>query len=148
VSRHEIDIEGLPEGWTPVSLKSGLPCENGAILPDGTATVMCTLIVRRKVRKYDHKKTLPDVLVTSLSPDDVFLLQKKCVASLCRIADVWQPNIAGICPVDPEASIVRVRVADGTFDEALAAKFIWTLDGEDDDITAWQFIRLADGWEW
>lgn len=148
MSRHEIEIEGLPEGWTPVSLKSGLSCEDGAILPDGTATVMCTLIVRRKVRKYRWEITLPDVLVAKSPQHVVFgLLGHQPPDAGMVIAPIWQPNIHGKCPVDGEACWVRVRCSYGHEHEGLASSFNWDSDLRQ-YITAYQFIRLADGWEW
>jgi hypothetical protein len=139
MSRHEIDIEGLPEGWEPqlVKVLSG-PLENESF---GTI-----LRCRRKVRKYDWSKTLPDVLVAKSPQHVVFgLLGHQPPDAGMVIAPIWQPNIHGKCPVDGEACIVRVRLADGSEFEGLA-KQLWGFYNTR-TIVAYQFIRLADGWE-
>lgn len=144
MSRHEIEIEGLGPEWEAVGVNAG----QHVLDHDGADVkyVGAVLKIRRKVRKYDWSKTLDDVLI--LRPNTTGMTLYCGHGRPTAIPDgIWQPNIHGKCPVDGEACIVRVRFADGTCHEGIAAKFTWVLDGEFDDIIAWQFIRLADGWE-
>lgn len=136
MNRHEIEIEGLPEGVDPVSFLVGNA--------EGKEFVYGRLQVRRKVRKYDWSKTLDDVLVIT-SEDGMYRYRDKREKSL-GLAGVWQPNIHGNCPVDGEASVVRVRRAYGAEYEALAKNIEWRF--LENPILGWQFIRLADGYEW
>lgn len=140
MSRHEIEIEGLPEGYEPVKATY-----IGAALGK-TETHTLALEIRRKVRKYDHSKTLDDVLVIT-STEGMYRYRDKRDKTT-GIAGVLQPNIHGRCPVDPEASIVRVMHLNGATFESLASDVNWAIGCEDDDVIAWQFLSLADGYEW
>jgi len=158
MSRHEIDIEGLPKGWEPVRI--GYPKAGEDILePNGAITQATTdwesiyglcLIIRRKVRKYDWSKTLPDVLVQM---KDATGYHPHAEARRCRrfmiVPVIWQPNIHGKCPVDGEASVVRVLYASSVESrETIASKIRWGLGYGTETVLAWHFIRLADGYEW
>lgn len=61
MSRHEIEIDGLPEGWEPVKLVVRLPAT--AVDASYECVSSQELVIRRKVRKYDWSKTLDDVLI-------------------------------------------------------------------------------------
>lgn len=106
------------------------------------------LEVQPELRKYDRSKTLDDVLTTIKGHPGYFHAAGNYEPS--GIADIWQPNIHGKCPVDPKASLVRVRLADGREREWVADVIDWRLlpiyGG--DLVTAWQFVRLAEGYEW
>lgn len=145
MTRHEIDIEGLPEGWEALSV-SVCPTVLDYDGPD-TRYANANVKVRRKVRKYGWSKTLDDVLTTINGFPAYYPAAGNYEPS--GIAPIWQPNIHGKCPVDGEACIVRVRLADGTQDEVQANKISWSLKYGDvgDIVIAWQFIRLADGVE-
>lgn len=149
--KHEIEIEGLPEGWDPVAV--AVPGEGEKIwtakgIVSTVSAIHCepALIVRRKVRKYDWSKTESQVLCVS-SGVPGFWLSCDQVGGTKRLAKVWQPNIHGVCPVDPVASIVRVRLADGQEYEILAGNIGWGTRIIN-PIVAYQFVRLADGVEW
>lgn len=139
MSRHEIDIEGLPEGWESVKATY-----IGVALGRNESASLI-LEMRRKVRKYGWSKTLDDVLCVSTEIPGLWLAADLCHS---RLAKVWQPNIHGKCPVDGEACIVRVRLVNGTELEGSANDFSWSIRGEKGDVTAWQFVRLAEGVEW
>jgi hypothetical protein len=141
MTRHEIDIEGLPDGWEPVKATY-----IGAALGK-TETHSLMLEMRRKVRKYRWEITLPDVLVAKSPQHVVFgLLGHQPPDAGMVIAPIWQPNIHGKCPVDGEACIVRVKRADGSEYTALANNITWEFTSN--PILGWQFIRLVDGVEW
>ncbi len=139
--KYEIEIDGLPEGWEICGNRlDGFVANN-----DGnSASGFLKLSLRRKVRKYDWSKTLDDVLVVVNSHPGFYTKAGIRHSQIDGIAPVWQPNIHGKCPVDPEASIVRVRAGGGREQEDSASAFIW----DNGIITAWQFLRLADGYEW
>lgn len=160
--KYEIEIKGLPEGWEPE--RFGIPKEKDTIITrDGTIIAVkdmidppCgpRLIVRRKVSKYDWSKTLDDVLVSDSSTlygAPIAVKKGELMPGVdwkIRIASVWQPNIHGCCPVDPDASIVRVRFMDGDERESLARNFIWKFSFHPGVIISYQFIRLSDNVEW
>ncbi len=156
MTRHEIDIEGLPEGWEPVRV--GTPAEGDSILsPDGDIIPVCMeihqycrlcLIVRRKVRKYDHSKTDDDVLVRWKGRAGCHPKVTLADEAVGDIPPYWQPNIHGRCPVDGEACIVRVRYMSGDEREVAAHILDWSLSFHEGTVTAYQFIRLADGYKW
>lgn len=166
MSKHEIEIEGIPEGWEVVAIRGPNLGEQflGPILSDGNFQInTCKgfigsdphVIVRRKVRKYDWSKTLLEVLVTT---NNIFFIKRGDLdfdapppptiaigAALgargpAILATCWQPNIHGKCPVDPEASIVRIQ--GGSEHGDLAGMMDWQR------VKAWQFVRLAEGVEW
>lgn len=152
MSRHEIDIEGLgkdlePVKWGRVSIGDSYLSPKGHLIKNSQSPPSdMRLIVRRKVRKYDWSKTLDDVLTTSRNPGDVIFMPLKYSGhENCRIAEIWQPNIHGKCPVDGEACIVRVKRANGSEYTALANNITWEFTSN--PILGWQFLRLADGWE-
>lgn len=159
MSRHEIEIEGLQEGWEPVAFRVPMKTERWI---DSEGDVVNPnlndyypkaprLIVRRKVRKYDWSKTLTDVLIGFTEGSQIYqFIQIDAPYPLhMRIAPVWQPNIHGKCPVDPEACIVRVKRANGRDSEdMLASSICWEFGFGAATIISWQFIRLADGYEW
>lgn len=141
MSRHEIEIEGLPEGWEI----SDLVFDTTSAYPRGKEQVLtATVVIRRKVRKYDWSKTLDDVLTTIDGCPGYFPAAGNYESS--GIAEIWQTNIHGKCPVDGEASVVRVRRAYGAEYEELAKNIEWRF--LENPILGWQFIRLADGVEW
>lgn len=142
--KYEIEIEGLPEGYEPTAAK---------VVNTATENCVAVIALRRKVRKYDWSKTLGDVLVTNSN----FTYAKRSTLEIddnikpgsIVIASVWQPNLDGKCPVDPDASIVRVKTSDGNELEDLAANIkTWHAQNFSVQIVAWQFVRLADGYEW
>lgn len=102
--------------------------------------------VEPEVQKYDWSKTLDDVLVSDSSTlycAPVAVKKGELMPGVnwkIWIAAVWQPNIHGKCPVDPEASIVRIL--GGSEHGDLAGMMDWK------SVKAWQFIRLAEGYEW
>lgn len=142
MSRHEIDIEGLPEGYEPVKATY-----IGATLGK-TETHSLMLEMRRKVRKYDHSKTDDDVLVRWKGRAGCYPKVTLADEAVGEIPPYWQPNIHGKCPVDGDACIVRVRLANGIEIEDVANKITWEIRIGYDDVVRWQFIRLADGYEW
>lgn len=151
MNKYEIDIPWETNEWEPIAFK--YPEQVNDCWLDDHGAIVCwphnlpkgpRLIVRRKVRKYDWSKTLDDVLVIT---KDGTLLPMMCHTMQPRqygLAQCWQPNIHGKCPVDGEACIVRVRQCDGEDYEDLASNFNWDVD----IVYRWQFIRLADGVEW
>lgn len=134
--KYEIDIEGVPEGYEPTSAK---------VVDTATENCVAVIALRRKVRKYDWSKTLNDVLVIGenghIYPNDG-IRPRGLYAG-------WQPNINGKCPVDPDASVVRVKYADRRVgSEVLAGAVCWSYGFGAATVIAYQFIRLADGVEW
>lgn len=145
--KYEIEIEGLPEDIEPVAY--AFPRKGDLIVKAGTDQVSIEgpinynfierrLIVRRKTRKYDWNKTLDDVLVKN--GNGKLMRLGDCAHPTKWLSDLWQPNIHGKCPVDKEASIVRIL--GGSEKGDLASMMDWKL------VEAWQFIRLADSYEW
>lgn len=146
MSIHEIEIEGLGPEWEAVGVNAG----QHVLDHDGSDVkyVGAVLKIRRKVRKYDHSKTLDDVLVMRKGASGCYPHSNILKDSIRCIVPAWQPNIHGKCPVDGEACWVRVRTAGGTEKEAKASDIDWGSYGFQKDVVAWQFIRLADGYEW
>lgn len=146
MSIHEIEIEGLPEGYEPVKATY-----IGAALGK-TETHTLALEIRRKVRKYDWSKTLDDVLIGFTEGAQIYqFIQIDAPYPLhMRIATIWQPNIHGKCPVDGEACHVKLKFSDGHEWHGKASEYEWShpKDGTFPALIAWQFIRLADGYEW
>lgn len=155
--KHTIEIEGLPEGYEPVAFRVPMKTERwidseGDVVNPNLNDYypkVPRLIVRRKVRKYDWGKTHSGTLVTRVDQDGYwtcgisFALGKQAC-----IADLWQPNIHGKCPVDGEACWVRVRYLSGDIGEVAANILDWSLSADEGTVIAWQFLRLADGYEW
>jgi hypothetical protein len=81
VSRHEIDIEGLgkdlePVKWGRVSIGDSYLSPKGHLIKNSQSPPSdMRLIVRRKVRKYDHSKTLDDVPVELVGRTGIFTLK-------------------------------------------------------------------------
>ena len=127
--KYEIEIDGLPDGYEPA--EKGF--YNGGLM-------IITISLRRKVRKYDWSKTLDEVLVISnnghIYPNDGIRPRELYTG--------WQPNIHGNCPVDPGACIVRVKDTDGNLYEDIAEAIDWAAE----NAYCWQFVRLAEGYEW
>ncbi len=150
--KHEIEIEGLPEGWEPVAFRPNKDEEffmgsSGRPEALDTGTNIPRLIVRRKTRKYDWSKTLEDVLVKD--GNGRLMPFSACNHPTKWLSELWQPNIHGTCPVDPEASMVRLKHSSGEVTDEVIAKHVhWRLDGTYGAVLAWQFIRLSDGYEW
>lgn len=149
----KIQIEGLPNGWEPVAI--AVPGEGEKIwtskgIVSAVSAIHCepALIVRSKIKKYDWSKTLDDVLVIASAEGMYRYRDKRDKAKW--IAGVWQPNIHGKCPVDPNSCIIRVRFADGSEAEGVpdSEAFEWSLLAGPSMVVAWQLIRLADGVEW
>lgn len=150
--KHEIEIEGLPEGWEAAAFRVPLADEwcidkHGNLMQTMGLLDAPRLIVRRKVRKYDWSKTLDDVLVEFENLPGYPQYQQSKLATFDRKRlpdDIWQPNIHGTCPVHGEAAIVRVKDIDSIEYEDIAEAIDWDLK----NAYCWQFVRLADGYEW
>lgn len=148
--KYEIEIEGLPEGWEPVAFRAPTDTDDGWIARTGEIlekkrgyfTNEPRLILRRTTKKYDWSKTLDDVLVRGTGMQFFQLCAAK--HKQFDIPVIWQPNIHGKCPVDPEASIVLVMDLDGDTYEDIAGAIDWSVE----NAYCWQFVRLADGVEW
>src|SRR5690606_26029900 len=123
MSSYEIEIPWKTNEWEPVAFR--YPMQDGEHWLDDHGAIVKVdanrppplgprLIVRRKVRKYDWSKTLDDVLVHVGGFNGFHTRQlSKSIPGIPEIAPIWQPNIHGKCPVDPDASIVQVEFADG-----------------------------------
>ncbi len=167
--KHEIEIEGLHSEYKTMTLRmprDGDMCYTGpGVVSEFSSGCKIpshpVLIVRRKVRKYDWSKTLGDVLTISpliiqREEEDVDGIHLKSEWPIIfadkrqrQVARVWQPNIHGKCPVDPEASIVRVRFMDDHEAVVRARDLGWGSESPFGlRIVAWQFIRLDYGYEW
>lgn len=152
--KYDIEVEGLPDGWELVSyavpkkgdyyIDSMDDVINGPAVTDWD--VQRRIIVRRKVRKYDWSKTIDDVLTLRIGWEEVGMrhLHKQDAHYKVKLAEAWQPNIHGKCPVDPDASVIRVKRNDGAEEVAIAKKFNWASW----TIIGWKFEYLADGVEW
>jgi len=160
--KYEIEIDGkIPDGWEVDRIGQGRTGDRylGPILSDGFFQINqvdhhsgsgARVIVRRKVRKYDWSKTLDDILTLRIGHEEIGLkpLHKQDAHYKIKLPEVWQPNVHGECPVDPEASIVRVRFMNGDELECKAKNLSWTNLYHPATIASWQFIRLSDGYEW
>lgn len=156
--KYNIEVDGLPDGWEPVSYavpKWGdyyIDSMDNIIIGPAVVDldVQRRIIVRRKVRKYDWSKTLDDVLTLRIGWEEVGMrhLHKQDAHYKVKLAEAWQPNIHGKCPVDPEACIVRVRYMSGDVSEVAAHIIDWSLSVDEGTVTAWKFVHLADKVEW
>lgn len=136
--KYEIEIDGLPEGWAPVGFRFGSNRDTENYT--GYIGFGGALICKRVLKKYDWSKTLDDVLVLDGNGN-----VHPCGGADSKIIyGGWQHSIHRKCPVDPEASVVRVKRNDGSEEVILASKInwgCWTVIG-------WRFEYLAGGYEW
>lgn len=120
--------------------------------PDRGARIPGRFLVATPIKKvYDWNKTGNQTLVESQAGglDEYGAMPR---AELHAIHQGWQVHLGGVCPVDPEASIVEVILRDGRKVKDLASDLNWDHNkpGEfrDLDIIAYHFVKLADGYDW
>lgn len=162
--KYEIEIEGVPEEWEPVGYRmvdvgehylDG--SESGIFVNTCTPEIMPlrpAVVVSKKTRKYDWSKVHGDVLVENkkincLQPRSWFPNKSEAIAGFYK---VWQVN-PGVCPVDPEGTVVEVELVCGTKMQGLANEFTWLKGVNRNEsrfgyvVAQWRFIRLDDGVE-
>lgn len=104
-------------------------------------------IAKSTAKKYDWTKTGSEVAVY----DDngyVGLFKGLGRFSSQLVPNFWQVHHGGECPVDLQAALVEVMYRDSLKEHQTGRGLGWQHTGGPDDIIAWRFVRLADGYKW
>lgn len=151
MTKYTIDIEGVPEGWEPVRYDRSQTGDHylnelGEHFVDNGPHYH-GIILRKKTRRYDWSKVDGDVLFVAKG-GGIWRYDDIDRADIHSFEDGWQVN-PGVCPVDPDGTIVEVEFAEGRSETRGAGDFNFAKEGRPTRsiITQWRFIRFAEGIE-